>query len=158
MTGVSFGCKAWRLVSWGNSPCVATQRRREGHSIEATTDRVIPGDSRRTLGLLWVLYGVVRLVMALFLALFTPTATVMFGALLSRVPEPFALMNDFHLLYLSAIILAAIGGAFGLLAGLALLAARSAARTLALIAGFLSLSDLPFGTTLGIYTLIVYLR
>ena len=41
--------------------------------------------------------------------------------------------------------------------GPALLAGRRSGRTLALITGFLSLSDIPLGTTLGIYTLIVLL-
>jgi hypothetical protein len=44
-----------------------------------------------------------------------------------------------------------------LTASLALLAGKSA-RTLPLVAAFLSVADLPLGTTLGIYTLIVSLR
>jgi hypothetical protein len=43
------------------------------------------------------------------------------------------------------------------LAGLALLANRRPARKLALLAAFLSVSEIPIGTTLGIYTLIVLL-
>jgi hypothetical protein len=43
------------------------------------------------------------------------------------------------------------------MAGPALLAGRQPGRTLALIAGFLSLSDIPLGTTLGIYALVVLL-
>jgi hypothetical protein len=46
---------------------------------------------------------------------------------------------------------------FGLLGGLALLANQGSARRLALIGAILSLSDLPFGTTLGIFTLIALL-
>jgi hypothetical protein len=82
----------------------------------------------------------------------------MFGALLSRVPDPFTLMSIFHVLYVVAIIVTALGGLFGLLAGSALLAGRAAARTLSLAASFLSLFDIPLGTTLGIYTLIIFLR
>jgi hypothetical protein len=43
------------------------------------------------------------------------------------------------------------------LAGLALLANQRAARKLGLLAAFFSVSEIPFGTTLGIYTLIVLL-
>jgi hypothetical protein len=43
------------------------------------------------------------------------------------------------------------------MAGLALLNGGRSARTLGLIAGVLSLCNLPLGTTLGIYTLIVLL-
>jgi len=81
----------------------------------------------------------------------------MFGALLTRVANPFALMSDFHFVYLALIVLSILCGVFGLLAGLALLANQSSARNLALVAAFLSVSEIPFGTTLGIYTLVVLL-
>jgi hypothetical protein len=48
-------------------------------------------------------------------------------------------------------------GLFGILAGLALLANQQSARMLALLAAFLSVSEIPFGTTLGIYSLVVLL-
>ena len=38
----------------------------------------------RILGICWVLYGILRLVTAVWLALFSNTATLMFGALLGR--------------------------------------------------------------------------
>jgi hypothetical protein len=104
-----------------------------------------------------MLYGVLRLIMALCLFIYTTTATVMFGALLSRVPNPFPLMADFHLLYIATIALSVVCGILGIIAGLALLAGNSSGRTLALIAGFLSLSNIPLGTTLGIFTLVVLL-
>lgn len=112
---------------------------------------------RRTLGLCWLVYALLRLIMALCLVLFSPTATVMFGALLGRVADPFALMSDFHILYTSIVVLSVLCGVFGLLAGLALLANQRAARILALLAAFLSVSEIPLGTTLGIYTLVVLL-
>jgi hypothetical protein len=112
---------------------------------------------RRILGFCWVLYGILRLIMGIWLMLFSGTATVMFGALLGRVPNPFALMADFHVIYAATIVLSFLCGLFGLLAGLALLANQRPARTLALLAAFLSISEIPFGTTLGIYTLVVLL-
>jgi hypothetical protein len=111
----------------------------------------------RIVGMFWILYGIARLVMALWLAVFTPTATVMFGALLTRVPNPFSLMTVFHFLYLGIILWSAACGVFGIFAGFALLAGRNFASRLAVIAAVLSLSELPFGTTLGIYTLILFL-
>ena len=111
----------------------------------------------RILGIFWILYAIARLVMALWLAVFTPTATVMFGALLTRVPNPFSLMTVFHFLYLGIILWSAACGVFGILAGFALLAGRNFASGLAVIAAVLSLSELPLGTTLGIYTLILFL-
>jgi hypothetical protein len=112
---------------------------------------------RRILGVCWLVYGILRLIMGICLVLFSGTATVMFGALLGRVPDPFALMGDFHILYAGIVVLTVLCGLFGLLAGLALLAKQRPARMLALLAAFLSVSEIPFGTTLGIYTLIVLL-
>lgn len=112
---------------------------------------------RRTLGLCWLVYGLLRLIMAVYLVLFNPTATVMFGALLGRVADPFALMSDFHVIYTGIVVLSVLSGIFGLLTGLALLANQRPARMLALIAAFLSVSEIPLGTTLGIYTLVVLL-
>ena len=116
-----------------------------------------PRANSSTLGALWIVYAILRLVAVILLVLYTGTATVMFGALLTRVPDPYTLMNTFHIVYIAAIIVTALSGVLGLFAGLALLAGKSGARTLSLAAAFLSLSDLPLGTTLGIYTLIVFL-
>jgi hypothetical protein len=115
-----------------------------------------PRGNSSTLGALWLVYAILRLLAVILLILYTGTATVMFGALLTRVPDPYTLMTTFHVLYIAAILVTALSGVFGLFAGLALLAGKSS-RKLSLVAAFLSLSDLPLGTTLGIYTLIVFL-
>ncbi len=125
-----------------------------------SNDLVAPGlgDHTRPLGICWVIYGLIRLAMAVFLVIFAGTATLMFGALLNRVADPFTLMGVFHFLYAVAVVLSAVCGLLGLSAGLALLSGQRSGRTLCLIAGFLSLPNIPLGTTLGIYTLIVCLR
>jgi hypothetical protein len=110
--------------------------------------------SLRGLGVCWIIYGVLRLGLAVWLAVFTPTATVMFGALLVRVPDPYSLMAAFHVFYVFAIFLSALSGIFGVLAGFALLSDRRTALALAVVAAFLSLSELPIGITLGVYTLL----
>ena len=111
----------------------------------------------RTLGICWVLYGVVRMMTAVWLFVFSSTATLMFGALLNRVPDPFTLMNTFHFLYGLLVAISAVCGVLGVMAGVALLGGTQFGRTLAVIAAFLSLSNIPLGTTLGIYSLIVFL-
>jgi hypothetical protein len=113
--------------------------------------------NHKPLAVCWLLYGILRLAMAVWLVSFTPIATVMFGALLVRVADPFSMMSAFHIFYSFAILLSAVCGVIGLLAGLALLSGWRAGRILALIAGFLSLSELPLGITLGVYTLIILL-
>jgi uncharacterized membrane protein len=102
-------------------------------------------------------YGILRIAMAVILAISSGTATVMFGALLVRVADPFSLMTLFHVTYLFVIILSGIGGAIGILAGLALMGGGAYGRTLALIAAILSVCEIPIGTTLGIFTLVALL-
>jgi hypothetical protein len=109
------------------------------------------------LGVCWLIYGVFRLLMGICLVVFSGTATVMFGGLLDRVPNPFALMSDFHIVYAGVVILTFLCGLLGVLAGVALLGNQRPARMLALLAAFLSVSEVPLGTTLGIFTLIVFL-
>jgi hypothetical protein len=79
----------------------------------------------------------------------------MFGALLTRVPDPFSLMSLFHFLYLGVMIWSAVSGVVGILAGVTLLSGQRSARPLAIAAALLSLSELPLGITLGVYTLVV---
>jgi hypothetical protein len=113
-----------------------------------------PNGRTRALAGFWMVYGVIRLIIVLFLVVYSSTVTLMFGALLSRVPDPFALMDLFHFLYLCMIVLSAVCAILGFVAGLALISGMQSGRKLALIAAVLSLSDIPLGVTLGIYTLV----
>lgn len=115
------------------------------------------GSRAGRLGVLWAIYGVARLVIALLMILYSGTATVMFGALLSRVPNPFALMDDFHLVYAIVIGWNIAIGIVALVAAADLLARRGSARAVAILAAFFALPELPFGVMLGVYTLIVLL-
>jgi hypothetical protein len=111
----------------------------------------------RILGTCWMVYGVLRLGMALWMVVFSTTATLMFGALLTRVPDPFSLMSDFHFIYFAIALWSTVDGVVAVFAGFALLTSQGFARPLALIAAFLSLPEIPLGLTLGAYTLIVLL-
>lgn len=112
----------------------------------------------KTLGISWIVYGIFRLAMGVAALLLTPTATVMFGALLTRVANPFAWMDFFHLLYACCTALAFLCGVLAILGGLALLRGPASGRGLLLAASFLSLSDLPVGIAISVYTLIILLR
>ena len=107
----------------------------------------------RGLGACWIVYGVLRLGMAVWLVTLTREATVMFGALLVEVANSAGLMADFHAFYLLMIILSVLCGVIGLAAGTALLLGKHSGRTLAIVAAFLSLGELPIGITLGVFTL-----
>ncbi|MGC1687829.1 MAG: hypothetical protein WA734_19525 [Candidatus Acidiferrales bacterium] len=117
-----------------------------------------PVGRRPILGVLWIAYGILRLIVAVGLVAFSGTATLMFGALLTRVANPFALMADFHMIYTASIVLSVLVGVLGILAGLAFLGSQQPPRVLGLLAAFFSVSEVPLGTTLGVYTLIILLR
>jgi hypothetical protein len=55
----------------------------------------------RILGICWLIYGVLAIVFGFWLVSFQNNATMMFGALLSRVSDPFTLMDEFHVLYVA---------------------------------------------------------
>jgi uncharacterized membrane protein len=113
-------------------------------------------DSYSQLGVCWVIYGILRLVIAMWLVTFMPVGTVMFGALLVRVADYIPAMEVFHAFYIFAIILSVLCGVFGVLGGVALLRQRTS--RLVIIASFLSLSELLIGIILGVYTLLTIFR
>jgi hypothetical protein len=119
------------------------------------TSVVTSGGRVGTLGILWAIYGISRLIIALVLIFFSGTATLMFGALLSRVANPFALMADFHLVYVCIIIWNILSGIVALVAAADLFARRRSARAIAILAAFIALPVPFFGIMLGIYTLFV---
>src|ERR1700740_2292957 len=99
----------------------------------------------RPLGICWIAYGVLRICLGVVLAVFAPTATVMFGALLGRVPNPFALMDLFHAIYILAIVWSFVCGILGALGGFAMLGSSSSGRGMLIVASLLALSELPLG-------------
>jgi hypothetical protein len=106
----------------------------------------------------WLLFGVFRLIVAIWMLSFAGTAMVMFGTLLNRVPNPYSLMNVFHIFYAGWMILSAASGVFALLTGITLMSGAGVSRLVALIAAFLSVPFLPVGTVLGTYTMVLFLR
>jgi len=109
----------------------------------------------KTLGMCWIVYGLYRVAMGIMALIIAPTATVMFGALLQRVPDPFTWMSVFHAVYMGWIGLSFVCGALGILGGLALMRSARDCRMLLLAASCFSLSDLPVGIAISVYTLIV---
>jgi uncharacterized membrane protein len=108
----------------------------------------------RTLGICWIVYGIFRLAMGAGAVLCAPTATVMFGALLTRVADPFTWMGFFHVGYVCWIGLCLVCGILGIVGGLTLMRSPYGGRGLLVAASLLSLSDLPVGIAIGVYTLV----
>jgi hypothetical protein len=107
----------------------------------------------RNLGILWILYGLLRLIGALGVFLYSTTLTLMWGAVITRVPNPFTLMDLFHFFLIFVIILGIVAGIVCIIAGLALMSGGASARKLGLIAAFFGLTNGPFGIALGAFTL-----
>jgi len=110
----------------------------------------------RPLGVCWIVYGIIRVCIGVWLVVVMPTATVMFGTLLSRVPNPYWLMDLFHFVYALVIVVSVACGLLGIAGGLANMG-NAKARGLLIVASFLALSEMPLGIALGVYTLIVLL-
>ena len=115
------------------------------------------GGTDRTFGVLWLLYAILRFAGAAFILVYSTTLTLMWGAIITRVPNPFALMSFFHVFLTFALVLNIVAGIFALLAAIALLGSAGSSRTLALVASFFALIDGPLGIALGAYTLVVFL-
>jgi hypothetical protein len=114
------------------------------------------GGWMKNLGILWILYGILRIAGAVAMVVWESTLTLMFGALLTRVPQPFALMSMFHVALIFVVILGVIAGIVSLIAGFALMTGGDAAKPLALLASFFGLTNGPLGIALGAFTLFFY--
>jgi ABC-type sulfate transport system permease subunit len=121
----------------------------------------------RVLGILWAIYSGFRIVMALWTLVFSRMLLPTFMNVLSRsMPqggdpgmanalEPFLrMLSGFYAL---AAMFAILAGSLGFCAAWALLKHQPNGRTLALVIAFVSLISIPFGTGLGVYTLVVLL-
>src|ERR1700728_2987674 len=93
----------------------------------------------RTLGVLWLFYAILRFSGAVFILIYSATLTLMWGGLITRVPNPFALMSLFHVFLVYAMLLNSVAGLFARLAALALLGRTGLRRTLALVSSFFAL-------------------
>ncbi len=111
----------------------------------------------KPLGACWIVYGIIRVCIGVALVVFMPTATVMFGSLLGRVPNPYWLMDLFHFTYALAIVVSIVCGLLGIAGGVAGMGNGRAGRGMLIVAGLLALSEMPLGIALGVYTLIVLL-
>src|SRR5437660_1386305 len=92
----------------------------------------------KPLGICWIAYGILRVCLGVALLLFEPTATVMSGALLSRVADPFTLMGLFHAVYVFAIAWSFGCGLLGIAGGMAMLGNARAGRGLLIVPSLLA--------------------
>jgi hypothetical protein len=114
--------------------------------------------SMRGLGILWVLYGLLRLIGALGVFLYSNVLVLMWGAIITRVPNAITMMGLFHSFLVFVIILGIVAGVVSIIAGLGLMSSGASAKSLGLVAAFFGLTNGPLGIALGAYTLVVLVQ
>jgi hypothetical protein len=102
-----------------------------------------------------MIYGVICLAEAVWIAVNEATLTTMWGTVVSRVANPFAWMDSFRVFLAGMVVLAVGGGILALMAGMALMRRTSLSRPLVLTASFLGILNGPLGIALGVYTLVL---
>jgi hypothetical protein len=112
-------------------------------------------NQNRTLGMLWAIYAVLLIAGGVWLLLYEPILTLMWGALLNRVPNPFSWMDVFHFALYGKAILDFVAAAVSILGAMALLQGSLSARRLGLIAAFFGLISGPLGVALGVFTVAI---
>jgi hypothetical protein len=105
------------------------------------------------LGVLWLIYGVLCLAQASWIVVYTSTLTLMWGAIITRVANPFFWMDAFHVWLIGAVIVLVLAGIFSFIAGAALMSGSGRAFTL--VASILAIVTGPLGVALGTYTMVV---
>lgn len=120
-----------------------------------TTSDSLAGHSSG-LGLIWLLYGVLRAAGAAFLVVFSATFTLMAGAVLTRVPNPLAWMAWFHFIFWVVIAWCIVCAILSFFAAGALFSRTSSNRGVVSLAALVCLPEIPFGIILGTYTLLIF--
>ncbi len=117
------------------------------------------GSSLRVLGILWAVYSGFRILMAAWTVAFSREFLPLMGSIIPKDANvdftPFL-----HLaagFYLVSAVYAVLAGAAGIWAAWAILKRERSGRMIALVIAFISLISIPFGTALGVYTLVVLL-
>lgn len=108
----------------------------------------------RILGILWTIFGVFEILMAFWMAAKPGPYLAMMQNILTQEGNASLTPEARHAIFLWAVIFSLASGAMGLFAGWMLTKRERSGRTVSLIASFLSLIQLPFGTGLAIYTFI----
>jgi hypothetical protein len=111
----------------------------------------------RILGILWGIYSAFRLLLGVWTLAVGHFMLPMVFRFVPRDAAPFALGQLLHVIFLFAFVYAAAEGTLGIVTAWGVLTHAPWARTLSLITAFISVISIPFGTAIGIYTLIVFL-
>jgi len=109
------------------------------------------GARHAILGALWALYGAMMVAGAVWVIVFNRTLTVMWGAVISHVANPFAWMNFFHAYLGVMVVVGFVAAALSFIAAFSLMMGAGA-RLWSLIAAAFGMFTSPLGIVLGVFT------
>lgn len=111
----------------------------------------------RVLGIVWLVYGTFQIVTSIWILVFSHYFLPTMQDIVSRgnTPFPFPIVQFLHAIYAISSAYGAATGILGIIAGAMLLQKKPAARTLVIVAAFLSVLSFPIGTAVAVYTLII---
>ena len=110
---------------------------------------------RSTLRILWALYGILCLAKAAWIVVYSSTLTLMWGAIINRVADPFFWMNAFHVWLVCGAVALILAALFSFAVTVSPAFDRSSA--IPLVASVLAIISGPLGIALGAYTMAVTL-
>jgi ABC-type glycerol-3-phosphate transport system permease component len=114
----------------------------------------------RVLGVLWLVYSIFHMLMGVWTLAFSHYFLPTMARIISQQTNSDATMHFFDffsVFYTITFVYSIATGLLGLCAGWALLRREPYGRTLALVAAFICIISIPFGTALGAYTLVILL-
>jgi hypothetical protein len=109
------------------------------------------------LSILWVVYSASRILMAVWTIVFSRFFLPMVGSMIPSEVNVVPMLRFMSGVYWVAGVFAAGMGLLGLWAAWALWQRDPSGRAIALVVAFVSLVSIPFGTAIGVYTLVVLL-
>jgi hypothetical protein len=133
-------------------------------SAPAIAARIAPADPAqvfrhhiRVLGIVWLAYSIFRIIMSIWIQVFSHYFLPVMQDLMSRgdASLPFSIVHFLQVIYAISSAFGIAAGILGVVAGAMLLQRKPAARLLVIIAAFLSVLSFPIGTAVAAYTLIL---
>lgn len=111
------------------------------------------------MAILWFIYGAFHIFTGAWTLLFSRYMLPIMSSFLNDEAQPFvgSLVNMLHVVYGFTFVFSLVTGVLGLVAGWGLLQREPWGRTLAIVIAIVSVVSIPFGTALGVYTLVILL-
>jgi hypothetical protein len=113
----------------------------------------------RVMGILWFVYSIFHITMAVWTLAFSHYFLPAIQDAISHTNTvfPFPLFRFMHMFYALTAIYGVATGILGIFAGVALLQRTRNARVVAIVAAFICVISMPFGTAIAVYTLVILL-